>query len=143
MDDSHAELALELLRLFSFMHFEGISIDIFQRAGTNSELLEDFHGGSIFKETMVAKVMAGSWDPLLFRQALKLLIAFSLIPMDGTKGISMHPLVHEWSRDRMSATDQVRAWRATASILSMSIRFEYSSPHWQYRKYCFRTSTLV
>lgn len=69
--------------------FEGISVDTFEHAGPNSELPEDFHTASSLKETMLTKVMARSWDPLLFRQALKLLITFSLTSMDEAEGTSM------------------------------------------------------
>ena len=136
MTDVHAQLSIELLRLFSFMHFDGINLDIFKRARTNLDLpTDDFLTGSTFSVTKLAKFMESGWDEVLIRKSLKLLAGFSLISMDGSDRISMHPLVHEWSRERMSELERTNGWRIAVSTLAMSLCWRYDLKHKQYRRY--------
>ena len=48
-----------------------------------------------------------SWDPLPFRAGIQILNSFSLISTDTNRGsYSFHPLVHSWSRDRLTEEEQ-------------------------------------
>ena len=116
--DRHAVYALELLRTISFMHFEGISEQIFERARKN---LWDYVEGNMFSDTETAKIMSSGWNQLTLVKTLKILLDFSLITVDDCRRISMHPLVHEWSRQRMSLTEREQAWQMAVSTLAMSI----------------------
>ena len=43
------------------------------------------------------------WYPVIIREVAVLLASFSLIKIDQTgRCMSMHPLVHVWTRDRLS-----------------------------------------
>jgi hypothetical protein len=118
ISDEHARLGLELLRMFSFMHFDGIWKDIFKRAIENSLYATDVPG---FKGSLLARLMPEKWDGLLWGKAMKLLLAFSLITTSHSGLISMHPLVHLWSRERMSVSERGDTWKTTMATLSMSV----------------------
>jgi hypothetical protein len=117
ISDEHANLGLELLRMFSFMHFDGIRKDIFKSAVENSLHDTDVPG---FKGSLLARLMPEKWDGLLWGKAMKLLLAFSLITTSHSGLISMHPLVHLWSRERISAPERRDTWKTTMVTLSMS-----------------------
>jgi hypothetical protein len=118
ISDEHARLGLELLRMFSFMHFDGIRKDIFKSAIENSLYATDVPG---FKGSLLARLMPEKWDGLLWGKAMKLLLAFSLITTSHSGLISMHPLVHLWSRERMSVSERSDTWKTTMATLSMSV----------------------
>lgn len=131
MRDSEANLALELLQLFSFMHFGGIREETFKNARDNAQ---DFREGCIFQRTLTYELMPSGWDPLVLAKALRILVAFSLITIDDSRNISMHPLVYEWSRERMSDEQRARTWEMAASTLAMSLQQGFTISHCQYRK---------
>lgn len=131
MSDVHAAFALELLQLFSFMHFDGIVEVIFKNARNNTR---DFVQGCLYSMTSAYGLTQSGWDPLVLAQALKILVEFSLITIDDSRRIAMHPLVHEWSRERMSETQRAEVWERSAAILSMSIIESNSASDWQYRR---------
>lgn len=64
--------------------------------------------------------MPSGWDVIMWRKALAVLFAFSLVTLEPSNQISMHPLVHEWSRVRMSADQQSQAWKTAAATLARS-----------------------
>jgi hypothetical protein len=94
--------AIELLRIFCFLHYEGLSEDIFRQAWENSR------EGPFFQNMedlfyMCPLQEMGKWDPMVIREAAVLLASFSLIRIEETGyRISMHPLVHVWARDCLS-----------------------------------------
>ncbi|KAH7370755.1 tetratricopeptide repeat domain protein [Rhexocercosporidium sp. MPI-PUGE-AT-0058] len=130
--ESHAKLALELLRLFSFLHFDGIDKAIFQLA--REIAAEDEKAGysisreRIFADSLLFNIMPSGWDGVLWGKAVGLLAAFSLITVENSHRISMHPLVHEWSRDRMSDVERTIVWDTAMVTVarSASHRLEYS-----------------
>jgi hypothetical protein len=118
LPDESAKLALELLRIFSFMHFDGIRKEVFENAIKNSLYVMD---APIFKSSLLAKFMMDGWNGLLWGKAMKLLLAFSLITISRAGLISMHPLVHLWSRERMSARERTDVCKTTVITLGISI----------------------
>jgi hypothetical protein len=45
----------------------------------------------------------GLWDPIFFRKGIQILHSFSLIKKSKVENVySVHPLVHSWSRDRIT-----------------------------------------
>lgn len=77
-----------------------------------------------------------------FRAACVRLADLSLIRIDGAR-ISMHPLVHEWARTRMSKPARQDAMEQTLSILALSVEYSKawtpSSPELQpHIETCFR-----
>jgi tetratricopeptide (TPR) repeat protein len=136
--DTHAKLALELLRLFAFMHFDAIKEEIFINAQECRDLHDDYHDpvdGSIYRGTKIAKLMEAGWDSVLYRKAVGVLVAFSLVSVDESERISMHPLVHEWSKARMTDVQRREGWKDSVSTLATSIRFSYTSIDEAYRRF--------
>lgn len=99
------------------MHFDGIQEDTFKRARTT---VIDSGDRCIFFSTELFKSMPDGWDALFFGRALLILVEFSLITLDDERRISMHPLVHEWSRERMSPAEQKTAWEYALSTLAIT-----------------------
>ena len=129
--DPNAVYALELLQTFSFMHFDGISEEIFEKAQKNTW---DYREDSLYSATATHPIMPSGWDQLTFAKTLKIMLDFSLITVDSSRRINMHPLVHEWSRERMSPEERVHAWEIAVSTMAMSIYLSYAS----YEEYMYR-----
>ena len=119
-----ADSALLIIDTFAFFH-NHISEEIIKRAAecpdklSWSEGIVLTGGGSAissiveeFLQRLVGRWMildrAGKWDPFPFREGIRILKSFSLIRANTRAQVySIHPLVHSWSRDRMS--DEVRS----------------------------------
>ncbi|KAG9246100.1 hypothetical protein BJ878DRAFT_540603 [Calycina marina] len=129
LTDSSATYALELLQTFSCLHFDGIREETFERARINKFDYDDEH---MFVATATCSMMPSGWSPLVFAKALKVLLDFSLITVDESRRISMHPLVHEWSRERMTLDKRTFAWESAVSTLAMSLPWKYTGwdPHY-------------
>ena len=121
MSNKHTVLALELIRLFSFIHFDGIRKDIFKQAVENPYLPGEWYDRGIFKRSILVQMMPSGWDGVTVGRALALLVAFSLITIGDNGNISMHPLVHEWSRDRMSDAQRRQAWETALVTIGLSV----------------------
>jgi hypothetical protein len=68
------------------------------------------------------------WDSYRLAEATSLLTSLSLVArhdLDGSPGISMHPLTHAWAKDRQSTKHQGAAWFSTGCVLG----FFQSSDH--------------
>ncbi|KAF4628203.1 hypothetical protein G7Y89_g9950 [Cudoniella acicularis] len=127
----HADFALELLRHFSFMHFAGVDIDLFEAARNNTD---SWVFSDIILKIPLIRMMISGWDPMLMAKALGLLVSFSLVTRDGTGAISLHPLVHEWSRERMPEEERVLAWKTTAITVALAIPLGLEIEDFQQRK---------
>jgi len=111
------------------MHYESIDENIFGHVALN---INNNKGQlpPILASTAGSKLLCcdknSRWDNFHFRMGLQILQSFSLIkrsPCGYT--YSVHPLIHSWSRDRLSRPEQhINFCRATA-ILSCSITFSY------------------
>jgi len=129
-----ASHALELLRLFSFFHFDGISEEIFRRAWKNTtrEVCSDWTAlnqvGWLCEDIF-------EWDPYHVREAVTLLSSFSLIKVDGsTNNVSMHPLVHTWACDRLGIAEQKKWLLTTALMLAASISWGERTSDYSFRR---------
>jgi len=129
--DPNAEYALELLQTFSYLHFDGISEQIFERAKRNTW---DYTEGSMFSATSTNRLMPSGWDQLTLAKGLRILLDFSLITVDCSRQIAMHPVVHEWSRERLSPEERVYAWETAISTMAMSIYIDFTSEDYKYRR---------
>ena len=109
-DDFHraraADSALFLLALFPFLHYENISEEIFSYAATqknqtlSSPDLTLAH--SILDYKLLTLKKDGTWDNVIFKEGVQVLLSFCLIKKGTSKNEhSMHPLVNACSRDRM------------------------------------------
>ncbi|KAJ7463359.1 hypothetical protein FB451DRAFT_1180451 [Mycena latifolia] len=114
--------AQTFLKLCSFLHYQGISQDIFKNATDYR-----FEPSSSSKEElkMALSVLShflgasGVWDPFCFVDVMNELRAYSLINFDSEKNmLSIHPLVHEWTRSTLS--DEIYR-QCRAAIAGMSL----------------------
>ncbi|KAJ7467663.1 hypothetical protein FB451DRAFT_1483076 [Mycena latifolia] len=118
-----SEPAKTLLQLCSFLHYQEISENIFKNAANCKDKIS-----GISKDTleMPLKVLShflgpsGSWDPLCFMGVTNEIRAYSLVNFDSEKKmLSMHPLVHEWTRSTLSDTASYH--RCISIIAGMSL----------------------
>ncbi|KAJ7189101.1 hypothetical protein C8R46DRAFT_1184309 [Mycena filopes] len=121
--------AATLLQLCSFLHYTGISEDIFINASeydfpewkpSKEELQEPLEFLSHFLSP------SGEWDSLRFLAAIKEIKDYSLISFDAkTKTFSIHPLVHKWSRSTVA--DEVSCLSCMSSIFGNTFAVEFWS----------------
>ncbi|KAH8588254.1 hypothetical protein B0O99DRAFT_693645 [Bisporella sp. PMI_857] len=123
LEDYSPGRALELLRIFCFLHYDGISEEIFKQGWQNLENGSDLEYTALGQIRWLYKGDLSTWDPYTFREAIVLLSSFSLIKIDEFNNFSLHPLVHIWARDRLNAEEQIKAAALTALILANSISF--------------------
>jgi tetratricopeptide (TPR) repeat protein len=134
MSTEVASHALDLLRLFSFLHFDGISEEIFREAWENMEH-ERCLDWTASNQVSWLHEDTSEWDPYRVRESVILLSSFSLIKVDGSSNnISMHPLVHTWAHDRLDTAEQRQWLLITASILATSISWENKTSDYRFRK---------
>ncbi|KAJ7711373.1 hypothetical protein B0H16DRAFT_1900659 [Mycena metata] len=122
--DQLSHLAATLLQLCSFLHYTGISEDMFSTASKyepwswsppKEELQEPLEFLSHFVEPTT-----GEWNSLKFLDITNEIKAYSLISFDAkTKLFSIHPLVHAWSRSTLLDETPLQSWMS--SILGMNI----------------------
>jgi tetratricopeptide (TPR) repeat protein len=127
--------ALELLNVLAFLHREGVPEEMFTKAWTTARETtqkdpeDDINYCSLWHVNHMRKILRGAsdfpeeLDIISLRKARSALQSFSLVTIHPeTRDISMHPLVHAWAKDRLSAESQTIAWATAASTLSLSIQ---------------------
>ncbi|KAJ7931934.1 P-loop containing nucleoside triphosphate hydrolase protein, partial [Mycena leptocephala] len=115
--------AAMFLQLCSYLHWDGITVEIFSRATTytfpssgptRKALQKPLEFLAHFLEP------AGEWDTLRFLKVTNEVKAYSLMTFNPErKMFSIHPLVHGWSRTTI--TDQQSYHYIMAAIMGMSI----------------------
>ena len=126
--------AVELLQIFSFLHYEGISEEIFREAWRNMKGKDPSGWTLAHQPHVLSRQSSPDWDPYMFGKAISVLTSFSLISRDRDNLISIHPLVHSWARDRMTPSEEERFWRLTVSTLAASITFRFESSDHRFRR---------
>jgi hypothetical protein len=135
MSSEVASHALDLLQLFSFLHFNGISKEIFREAWVNKTGQSGSDWSASNQVQWIYKDTSTTWDPYHLRESIILLSSFSLIKVDGlTNNLSIHPLVHTWARDRLSKVEQGRWMLKTAVLLADSISWAESMSGYDFRR---------
>ncbi|KAJ7272349.1 P-loop containing nucleoside triphosphate hydrolase protein [Mycena rebaudengoi] len=116
-------VAAIFLQICSFLHHEGISEDIFSAAarykcypmGPTKKQIQEPRD---FLDNFMTQ--ARTWDALHFTDITTELQGYSLIDQDpSTDLLSIHPLVHDWSRNTI--TDTKSTQECAAAILAMSV----------------------
>jgi hypothetical protein len=80
----------------------------------------------------------GHWDEFIFGQGISVLLSFSLIKRGQlSKMLSVHPLIHFWSRERMSKSEQQRMCEIGGIILSCAISWRFESQDYALRQLIF------
>ena len=124
-----AQAAILILQICAFYHHSDISKDIFQSAAEQSrkylksEVAEKLPQAiTSLDYTLLGIDNDGCWDDFIFGQGMAVLLAFSLIKKgQSEKIISIHPLVHSWSREQMRKSEQQKIWQMGGIILSCAI----------------------
>ena len=130
-----SQIAIELLQVFSFLHFEGISESIFKNASTRLPEQGLPEASKVLLLGLLRQTDADYWNPFLFRESVNILTSFSLVTVEESNGyISMHPLVHAWARDRMTEAEQKQAWIRTTLLIMTSLTSS-TMEMWNYEYY--------
>ncbi|KAL8996607.1 MAG: hypothetical protein Q9188_006530 [Gyalolechia gomerana] len=126
--------ALALLRMFSFLHYEGISEEIFDWVWQH--LYKDRQSDWMISHQlkMLVRQSDQEWDVYPLRVAISLLRSFSLISRDKNDLISVHPLVHSWTRDQMSVSDEDTVWTQTTATIALSIPWTFEIADYRFRR---------
>ncbi|KAJ6523535.1 hypothetical protein DFH09DRAFT_198317 [Mycena vulgaris] len=121
--DQLSKPAGTLLQLFSFLHHNGISEEIFSRASlyefpsngpSRKELQDPLEFLSQFSGP------TGVWNSLQFMAVMNEITAYSLANFDPDRKLySIHPLVHDWSRSTLTDQEQYHYWMV--AVVGMSI----------------------
>ncbi|KAJ7714255.1 hypothetical protein B0H16DRAFT_1742734 [Mycena metata] len=121
--DQLSDLAATFLQLCSFLHYTGISEDMFSTASKyeplswsppKEELQEPLEFLSHFVEP------TGEWNSLKFLDVTNEIKAYSLISFGAkTRLFSIHPLVHAWSRSTLFNEEPLQS--CMSAILGMHI----------------------
>ena len=129
-DAQAAKAAILILGICAFYHHSDISEDIFRSAAeesgkyvADSKIANNLpHAVNSLNHTLLALDNDGHWDDFIYRQGIGVLLSFSLIRRDQSmKMLSVHPLIHCWSREQMSKTEQQRMYEIGTIILSCAI----------------------
>ncbi|KAJ7245209.1 hypothetical protein C8J57DRAFT_1679730 [Mycena rebaudengoi] len=108
------QLAAKFLQICSFLDHEGISETIFPMLPHTSEQIRE---PLEFLNNFLTP--AGTWDELHFTDMTMEIQGYSLINEDpNTNILSIHPLVHDWSRRTITDTNSTE--QCSATILAMA-----------------------
>ena len=145
-DAQAAKAAILILQICAFYHHTSISKDIF-RSAAEAAIKQDVNSDrfkklpqavTLLDHTLLGLDNDGHWDEFTFGQGISVLLSFSLIKRDQSfKTISFHPLVHYWSRERLSRFEQQKMCEIGSTILSCAIPDEYESQHYRLRRIIF------
>ena len=136
--------ALEMLRLLAFLHFDRVPELMFIQAWNYAQEIpthdedkssQDVTTLSHWHSSRLSGFMrhsSGKLDILSLRLTADVLTSFSIITINESHDISMHPLAHAWAKDRLKKPCQKAAWTCTASALALSIeRYGVHQPLWR------------
>jgi len=137
-DDSHkvtaANSAMLLLKLFPFIHHEGITEEIFSYAALSEDNKTPILGlpvaSSLLDRRLLPLCKTGTWDNFIFREGIQILLSFSLIKRGPSDHVyAMHPLVHAWGRDRLTLNEREKCCLMAYITLSCSLQWDQSQPY--------------
>jgi tetratricopeptide (TPR) repeat protein len=112
-------IAIMLLRVFSLLHFEEIPEEMFDRAATSNVTYRD--DWVMLLDNILSIDDDGQWNPLHFRGGIQVLRSFSFVKSAGLPFYTMHRLVHDWVRDRMSEEECATSVQIVGTLFKLSI----------------------
>ena len=130
--------AIAILQTFAHLHHDNISMEIFRAAWTEISGVETNERPTILdSHNLLQEDENGKWDELHFRDGIRVLLRFSLVKQGTSDTIySIHPLVHSWSRDRLSLVHQQVLCHEARKLLAWSIRsLEPTTAGYQFRQH--------
>ncbi|CUA76313.1 Nephrocystin-3 [Homo sapiens] [Rhizoctonia solani] len=133
----------ELLWLIAYLHYDGISEDIFKRAAksTNPESyplpLTDLATEALRQVRQYLSMFLdtdGNWDPVKFTHIIADLNSYSLIEFD-LKNLTyrVHILVHDWAKSVVERDSEL-AVECTATLLSLTVDCEEDAESLAYKR---------
>ena len=146
-DAQAAHAAILILQICSFYHHSNISKDIFRSAAEEyREHMVDSEGAEILPRaissldcTLLALDDNGHWDEFIYGQGIAVLLSFSLMKRDkSSEMLSVHPLVHCWSREQISKCEQQRMYEMGSIILGCAISQRLSSYDYGLRRLIYQ-----
>ena len=137
-----AQVAILILQICAFYHPSNICKDIFQSAAEKCGKDDDSEvaGGhpqamTPLDDTLLALDEDGEWDDKMFEEGISVLLSFSLMKRgQSSETLSIHPLVHSWSREKMSGCEQKRICEIGSIILSNAIAWRFKSEDYALRR---------
>jgi len=145
-DAQAAQAAILILQICAFYHYSNISEDIFRSAAeqsrehiVNSEVAEQLSQAIGSPDhTLLALDNDGHWNDFIFGQGIGVLVSFSLIKREqSSELLSIHPLVHCWSREKMLKPEQERTYQIGSIILSGAVSWRFTSQDYALRRLIF------
>ena len=145
-DVQAAHAAILILQICAFYHHDNISKDIFRSAAERSGkyVIDSEVTGKLplaissLDRTLLALDNNGHWDEFIFGQGIAVLLSFSLMKRDkSSEMLSVHPLVHCWSREQISKSEQQKMYEMGSIILSCAISRRLSSYDYGLRRLIF------
>ena len=127
-----AQAAILILETAAFLHHENLLETAFRKAA--KEFSKEPHKRMEQEvETCINQLLQlekdQSWNHFFFREGIRVLMSFSLIKqISASSGIyAVHPLVHKWSRDRMSISQKKCMMQVSKLILVNCITMEMTA----------------
>nr|GAT50008.1 nephrocystin-3 [Mycena chlorophos] len=127
-----SEPAQKFLQICSFLHFEGITEDIFELAAKyayKGNLMSPRYDNitAVQKFLQHFQSKKNQWDSWVFGELLRDICSYSLLTQDIKGGLSMHPLVQEWVQ--LVAQDKIQMLSFTLWLIGMAVasRKDWSS----------------
>ena len=85
--------------------------------------------------TLLALDKDGHWDAMIFEEGISVLLLFSLMKRgQSSQVLSVPPLVHVWSQEKMSKLEQERLCQIGSTILSCAISQRFASEDYALRR---------
>ncbi|KAJ7703738.1 P-loop containing nucleoside triphosphate hydrolase protein [Mycena rosella] len=120
--DQLTQQAKTFLQLCSFLHYQGISENIFRNAAAYKFGPSSPYKGELQMPSEVLSQFSdnsGIWDPLCLMDVTSEIRAYSLITFHSDQNLfSIHPLVHEWIRGTITDGEH---YRCMIEIVGMSL----------------------
>ncbi|KAK7002459.1 hypothetical protein R3P38DRAFT_2557268, partial [Favolaschia claudopus] len=113
-----------LLQIFSQLHHEGITKEIFEKASLSELQMDD--SGFQDQVNQILAQLGGSnqvWDALVFNDIVGELQAYSLVEQNlQDRSFSVHPLIQQWSND-ITKQNMLFIQTCALAIIVMSYHF--------------------
>lgn len=114
------------LNMCSYLHHEGISRNLFERAFNNIDNVDQFMGPSdaIKKAKPLSGIFAGpnmEWDEIKMDDMIQKITSYSLLNFVSDGVYQIHPLVHTWINESMEERVQDNIRLGIQGILAASI----------------------
>ena len=144
-DAQASHVAILILQICAFFHHNNISKDIFRSAAEESrDHVVDSEeklplAMSSLDRTLLALTNDGHWDDFTFGKGIAVLLSLSLMKKDqSSEMFSIHPLVHSWSREHISKSEQQEMYDMGSIILCCAISQRLSNYDYGLRQLIFQ-----